>query len=128
MARIWQYDQCFKWAGTHWYALVRSTPTSRFYHLAYQDFLQRTMTSHKLPVLFAVLSIPECLSAIRVHYMTDYVTLTCLFLQKWNVTLTLNHESQQFWINEKKKELKPKYSYVSVAPKGHKKNANRNEF
>ncbi len=55
------------------YATVHSTPTSRFYFLVYQDFLQRTRTSHKLPVLFPVLSVPVCLLVInyfRVHYMT----------------------------------------------------------
>lgn len=40
-----------------WYALVRSTGTSAFYYLAYQDFFLRTSTSHKLPVLFSALSI-----------------------------------------------------------------------
>ncbi len=62
------------------YAPARSTPTSRFYALVYLDFLQCTRTSHKLPVLFAVLSVPKCLLAInyiRVHYMT----LASLFLQ-----------------------------------------------
>ncbi len=52
---------------------IRSVPTSRFYLLVYQDFLQHTGTSHKLPALFTVLFVPECLLAInyiRVHYMT----------------------------------------------------------
>ncbi len=60
--------------------MVRSTPTFRLYLLAYWDFFQRTGTSHRLPALFPVLSIPECHLAIhytRLHYMT----LASLFSQ-----------------------------------------------
>ncbi len=90
-------NQHFKLSGMHRYTVPQ------LLDLVYWDLLQHTGTFHKLPVPFPVLSVPECLLAIhyiRAHYVTtwhsplsflaDYVMLTCLFSQKWNISLTLH--------------------------------------